>query len=106
MTRSGLERQIGEDELALDAVVELLTEQTQLSQWPADASIALALALDDPSASAGEQWKAAALRRHLFGAGAPPVFTVATATAEDRSRAARLRSGLVARVRLHAGRYL
>jgi hypothetical protein len=50
--------------------------------------------------------EAAALRRHLFGANDAPVFTVETPTIDDRNRAARLRSGLVTRVRLRAGRYL
>jgi hypothetical protein len=66
----------------------------------------LALALDEPAASTGEQWKTAALRRHLFGANDAPVFTVETPTFDDRNRAARLRSGLVTRVRLRAGRSL
>jgi hypothetical protein len=76
-----------------------------LAGWPEPARSALALALEDPSMSLAESWKAVALRRHLFGpAGEVPAQIAAPRQPSplDRKRAERLRSGLPALVRHRA----
>jgi hypothetical protein len=110
--RADVERAIADDESMVEQVARLLESGAGLAGWPAAARTALALALEDPSMSLAESWKAVVLRRHLFGpAGAVPAQLAAprAPSTVDRRRAERLRSGLPAIVRyrvathLHAG---
>lgn len=107
--RADVERRILDDESMLDEVARLLESGAGFAGWPEAVRAALALALEDPSMSRAELWKAVALRRHLFGpAGAVPAQITAPRQPSlgDRRRAERLRSGLTARVRYRAATYL
>lgn len=93
----------------LEQVARLLESGADLAGWPEPVRRALALALEDPSMSPGEIWKAVSLRRHLFGgAGVVPAQIAAPRAPSplDRKRAERLRSGLPALVRFRAATYL
>jgi hypothetical protein len=107
--RADVERAILDEESLLEQVVRLLESGTGLAGWPETARTALALALEDPSMSLAESWKAVALRRHLFGpAGVAPAQIAAPRepSTVDRRRAERLRSGLPALVQYRIATYL
>ena len=107
--RADVERAILEEESMLEQVACLLEGRSGLAEWPETVRIALALALEDPSMSLSESWKAVALRRHLFGpAGVVPAQIAAPRepSSADRRRAERLRSGLSALVRFRIATYL
>jgi phage tail protein X len=107
--RAEVERAILDEESTLEQVARLLEIGAGLAEWPAAVRTALALALEDPSMSRPESWKAVALRRHLFGpAGLVPAQIAAPQepSTVDRRRAERLRSGLPALVRYRVGTYL
>ena len=107
--RADIERALLDEESMLEQVVRLLERGAALADWPETVRAALALALEDPSMSLAETWKAVTLRRHLFGpAGVVSVQFAAPAepSALDRRRAERLRSGLPALVRYRAATYL
>ena len=93
----------------LEQVARLLETRAGLAEWPEPLRTALALALEEPSTSRAEGWKAVALRQHLFG---PTAGVLAELSAPrepsplDRKRAERLRSGLPALVRHRAATYL
>jgi hypothetical protein len=104
-----VERAILEEESILGKVARLLESKAHLAVWPEAARTALALALADSSMSLAENWKAVALRRHLFGpAGAIAAQLGAPRQPSplDRKHAERLRSGLPALVRYRAATYL
>jgi hypothetical protein len=93
----------------LEQVVALLEGRAELAQWPEPLRAALALALEDPSMSRSENWKAVTLRRHLFGPHdvIPAAFAVSPgATLANQMLAERLRSSVPACVRYRAGMYL
>lgn len=103
--RADIERAILDEESTLEQIARLLESGASLAGWPEAVRTALALALEDPSMSRAESWKAVALRRHLFGpAGAVPAQLAAPREPSplDRRRAERLRSGLPAVVRYRA----
>lgn len=103
--RADLERAILDEESLLEQVARLLERGAGLAGWPEAVRTALGLALEDPSMSRPESWKAVALRRHLFGpAGVVPAQIAAPREPSplDRRRAERLRSGLSALVRYRA----
>jgi hypothetical protein len=107
--RSDIEQAILDEESMLAQVVRLLESGVGLAAWPAAMRAALGLALDDPTMSRAEGWKAVALRRHLFGpAGDIPSQIAAPREPSviDRKRAERLRSGLPALVRYRGADYL
>ena len=107
--RADIERAILDEESTVEQVARLLESGAALAEWPAVARAALALALEDPTMSRAESWKAVALRRHLFGpAGVVPAQLAAPREPSlvDRRRAERLRSGIPAIVRYRAGTYL
>jgi hypothetical protein len=107
--RAEVERQIVDEEAALEQLARLLENKHALAQWPAHLRAALALALDDPSMSRAETWKATALQRHLFGPEATlpgALRTPPAPSAADRKRAEHARSGLAAFVRYRIGEYL
>ena len=107
--RAEVEREILDEEAMLARIARLLESGAALAGWPEAARGALALALEDPSMSLAESWKAVALRRHLFGpAGAvPPQLAAPQApSVVDRKRAERLRSALPALVRYRVARSL
>ena len=107
--RADIERAILDEESMLEQVVRLLESGAELAGWPQALRAALGLALEDPSMSRSESWKAVTLRRHLFGpAGVVPARLSApqAPSAADRKRAERLRSGLLALVRYRAADYL
>jgi hypothetical protein len=107
--RADIERAILDEESMLEQVVHLLERGAVLADWPETMRTALALALEDPSMSLAETWKAVTLRRHLFGpAGVVSAQLVAPRdpSSLDRKRAERLRSGLPALVRYRAAAYL
>jgi hypothetical protein len=108
-SREDVERMILDEESMLELVARLLETGAALEGWHPDACKALGLALEDPSMSPTERWKAVALRRHLFGPeGAAPARLAASETPStlDRKRAERLRSGLPALVRYRVATYL
>lgn len=93
----------------LEHVAGLLERGSELAEWPEDARIALALALEDGSMSGTETWKAVTLRRHLFGpAGVvpEPIASIRDSSAAARRLAEGLRSGLPARVRYRVATYM
>lgn len=103
--RADIERALLEEESMLEQVARLLESKAPLAVWPEAARTALALALADSSMSLAENWKAVALRRHLFGpANAIPAQLGAPRQPSpvDRKHAERLRSGLPALVRYRA----
>jgi hypothetical protein len=107
--RAELEREILDEESMLEQVARLLESGAGLAGWPEAVRSALALALEDPSMSLAESWKAVALRRHLFGptGDVPPQIAAPREPSPlDRKRAERLRSGLPALVRYRAAGYL
>jgi hypothetical protein len=107
--RADVERGLIDDELLLEQVAGLLESGSDLTGWPEDVRIALALALEDGSMSVTEAWKAVTLRRHLFGpAGVVPeqIASIRDPSAAARRRAEGLRSGLPARVRYRVATYL
>lgn len=107
--RADIERAILDEEAMLGQVARLLERGADLAGWPEAERTALALALEDPSMSLGETWKAVALRRHLFGpTAAVPAHLAASRKQSplDQRRAERLRAGLPALVRYRAGSYL
>jgi hypothetical protein len=107
--RADVERAILDEESMLEQVAAMLESGSGLGAWPEDARAALALALEDGSMSRSESWKAATLRRHLFGPeGITPEQLVARPepSVVDRRRAERMRSGLPARVRYRIATYL
>ena len=107
--RADIERAILDEESTVEQVARLLESGAVLAEWPAAVRAALALALEDPSMSRAERWKAVALRRHLFGpAGVAPAQLVASREPSmiERRRAERLRSDIPALVRYRAGAYL
>jgi len=107
--RADIEQEILDEESMLEQVARLLERGTRLAGWSEAMRGALALALEDPSMSLAETWKAMALRRHLFGpAGVVPaqIAVPRRSSPLDRKRAERLRSGLTALVRYQAAAYL
>lgn len=107
--REDIERMILHEESILAQVARLLETGSALEVWPADARAALALALDEPSMSLPERWRAVALRRHLFGpVGSAPARLAASGQPStlDRRRAECLRSSLPALVRYRVATYL
>lgn len=107
--RADVERAILDEESMVGQAAGLLERGAGFAEWPAAVRVALALALEDPSMSLAESWKAVVLRRHLFGpTGAVPAQLAAPRepSSIDRRRAERLRSGLPAIVRYRAGAYL
>ena len=107
--RADIERAILDEESMLEQTALLLERGISLAGWPEPVRSALALALEDPSMSLAETWKAVALRRHLFGpVGAVPAQIAAPDKPSplDRKRAERLRSSLPALVRYRAATYL
>jgi hypothetical protein len=107
--RADVERAIVDDESMLEQLAGLLEGGADLAAWPEDLRIALALALEEPSMSSTEIWKAVTLRRHLFGpAGLVPeqIGSIQQPSAAARRRAEGLRSGLPARVRYRVATYM
>ena len=107
--RAEVEREIADEEAVLEQLASLLEDKCALVQWPRHLQTALSLALDDPSMSRAEIWKATALQRHLFGpeAGVPDALrTSQPPSTADRKRAEHARSGLAAMVRYRVGAHL
>jgi hypothetical protein len=108
-TRREQEQAISEEENALEQVASLLETRAPVVAWPPPLRNALALALVGENISRTEQWKATALRRHLFGEATPvppDLQTPATPDSADVRCAERLRAGLCALVRFRAATYL
>lgn len=107
--RVDVEQAILDEESILEQAVRLLEGRVGFAAWPSAMQVALGLALEDPTMSRSESWKAVALRRHLFGPTGRVSARIAAPRASstiDRKRAERLRSGLPALVRYRAGEYL
>lgn len=107
ITGAEVEHAIADEQARVAQVVELLRARTALAVWPAHARTALLLALAEPDLDRSEEWKAATLRRHLFGPAHLPRFASLHApTAAERRFAERLRSDVPACLPLRAGAYL
>ncbi|MBN1945984.1 MAG: hypothetical protein JW797_09930 [Bradymonadales bacterium] len=113
LTRDEIERSLAEEAELLSEVAALLNRAAPLEDWSATHRSAFALALCQPGLGTAEQWKATALKRHLFGPDAtgdlPPLLLQSIPqepTTRECRFAERLRADLTSRVRLRAGRYL